>query len=66
MSIETVYSTGRMFCPICGTILPIPASSEVVTCQLCQFQQKTEGLLDARYLEVLCLVLLVNSGKTSL
>ena len=61
MSNQTVYGTGRMFCPLCGTILPIPTSSEVVTCQLCQFQQKTEGLLDVRYLEVRVTCILVHS-----
>ena len=32
------------FCPICGSILPLPGLEDVVSCKICDFQKDTSGM----------------------
>ena len=38
-----VFSTDPLFCPFCGTILPLPVNSGSVRCKLCDYQQDAAG-----------------------
>ena len=37
------FSTDPLFCPYCGTILPLPVNSGSVNCKLCDYQQDASG-----------------------
>ena len=37
------FSCDPDFCPRCGSILPLPGLTDVVSCSLCNFQKDTAG-----------------------
>lgn len=43
MSEREVFSNDPAFCPVCGTILPLPDTSDKVSCKVCNHKQDIAG-----------------------
>ena len=43
------FSCDASFCPHCGTLLPLPGISDVVTCLLCSYKINASGEIRRQY-----------------
>lgn len=41
---NSMFITDPSFCPSCGLILPLPGLHATITCELCSYEQSTEGM----------------------